>query len=723
MKQRSSGLALLLTLLLTPLMIQAGARPAFPGEARSQQPESVEAGPTIVTAQKTPQDIRDIPDSITLLGGTLIQDARIESMEEVSAHVPGLDFHNFGSRRHSLTFMRGIKSIHTGEPATGFYVDGVNYAKSYMFDFPLFDVERIEILKGPQGTLYGRNSMGGVINVHTRQPDNETRSELGMTAGDDHLGEIKGSLRTPIVDDTLFLGLAGLVREKDGYMENDTPAPGEEGRHTEGGAGRVKLRYLPSDTLDITLGLDGQSHDEGAFPFRRTSRNAFTQKGIFPADAPYHYSHDFEGTAESEFWGASLNLKWALPFGDLAAVTGHRDYRTDEFLDSDFSPLDMTRMNYIQDETAFSQEIRLSSPDSGSPLKWLAGLYYFKNDSENESTTFYRSAMAGNPNNPFGAGTGNRKVTSSGMTEGGAVFGQGTWSFMKRFDLTLGLRYAYEEAEMDRFRTDTPDSGGPAGSLAYPSASNDFDALVPKVSLAWHVTRDHMVYATFSGGHRSGGFNKIASADRSAYDEETSLLWEVGAKLNLLNNKMCLSLAGFYMDLEDEQISMFDTTLNTPYIVNAGESHRLGVEAEIRYTPLPGLDLNAGFTVMEAEYDEYADAALGTDYAGNQVFSVPEYTVNMGVQYRRPLWRQWDFLGRVDFSGYGKRYFDDANTVEEKPYGLINAKAGIEGEHLDIYLWSDNLLDRHYVLFENTAKGFAEDGEPMTVGLTISYRF
>ena len=359
-------------------MVVTANQLAFAKETSADRKISVQVDSIVVTAQKRTQNVQDITDSITVLSDTIIEDAQINDMENLSAHVPGLEFHNFGSRRHSLTFIRGIKSIHTGEPATGYYVDGVNYSKSYMFDFPLFDVERIEVLKGPQGTLYGRNTMGGVINVHTRKPDNETQSELGVTVGSDDMAELKGFLRAPILENRLFLGLSGLVKKCDGYMENDTDANGDEGRHTEGGAGRLKLRFLPSDILDILLSLDGQTYDEGVFPFRRTSGNAFVKKGICPADNIYHYSHDFEGNAETDFWGISLNMDYALSLGTLTSITGYRDYTVDEFIDSDFSPLDMTRMNYIQDEKSFSQEFRLASSESEALFTWLVGLSFLK---------------------------------------------------------------------------------------------------------------------------------------------------------------------------------------------------------------------------------------------------------------------------------------------------------------------------------------------------------
>ncbi|WP_020589573.1 TonB-dependent receptor [Desulfobacter curvatus] len=719
-----SLLVLALVFSLCPVALAGGS------SGETQNPEGIadSADPEktldtiVVTAQKRSESVKNVPASITVLDAAIIEDASVDGMEGISDLTPGLEFYNAGSRRHAISFMRGIKSIHGGEPAIGYYVDGVSYSKSYMFDFPLFDVEQIEVLKGPQGCLYGRNAMAGVINVRTSEPGNEVRSKIEASYGSEDLMEFKGTLQAPVVQDRFFVGIAALARQQDGYMENDVETSGDEGRHTDGGGGRLKLRFLPSDMLDMNLVLDGQTWDEGVFPLRRTERNAFVQKGVFKSDPAGHYSHDFEGTSDTDVWGASLNVNYTLPIGILTSITGYRDYQVDELLDADFSSLDMTRMNYIQEDKGLTQELRLASDPSGSRFNWLGGLYFYDNDSVNHTTTYYRPAMAGNPGNPFGTNTGSSLNVSDGTSRGAAVFGQGTVKMLNKLDLTLGLRYEYEDADMHWTKEDTPD-GGSTTTTVYPDASDDFDALIPKASLAWHFTDSHMVYATFSGGHRSGGFNKLAPAGGTAYDDETSWLYEIGGRLEFLNGRLALDLSGFYMDLEDEQIALFDTDLNTSYISNAGESHRLGLEAEARLTPVTGLDLSAGLTVLEAEYDQYADPVLGTDYAGNQVFNVPEVSGNIGVQYRHMLTGNWSFFGRLDIVGYGKRYLDDANTVKENPYALVHAKVGLETEKMDIYLWGRNLLDREYIVFENTAKGIAEDGEPLTAGVTVSYRF
>ncbi|PIE68747.1 MAG: TonB-dependent receptor [Deltaproteobacteria bacterium] len=692
------------------------AEPSLTSEADTAHLEEI-----IVTAEKRAQNVQDIPASMTTLNADLIEDARIEDMDGIASCTPGLDFSNAGSRRHSITFMRGIKNIHNAEPAMGYYVDGVSYSKSYMFDFPLLDIERIEILKGPQGTLYGRNSMAGVINIVTPEPDNTARGKASVDIGTDNLLQIRGNVLAPLVHDKVFLSISGSAKKQDGYMENTVQTAGEEGRHTEGGAGRIKLKFSPSDKLNITLAIDGQSWDEGAFPLRRTARNPFVVKGTFQADETYHYSHDVEGSAETGFWGSSLHMAYRLPFAELTSITGYRDYQTDESLDADFTLLDMLRMDYMQKDTNLTQEFRLASSESEADLQWLAGVYFFHNKAENHSTTHYRSVMTGNPRNPFGANTGSRLDISDGTNKGAAVFGQATCSFANKFDLTLGIRYEYEDAEMKWSQRDLV-SNGSTNALAYPSGANDCSSLLPKASISWHLAENQMVYATFAGGHRSGGFNKLSPDYDTSYDEEMSWLYEIGSKLAFLEQKLIVNMAAFYMDITDEQITQFDPNINAPYTVNAGESHRMGLEAEIRFTPMAGLDLNAGFTFLEAAYDKYSDPAKGTDYSGNQVFNVPACSGNIGIQYRRSLYEKWNFLGRIDIAGLGKRYLDDANRVDQDAYALVNTKIGIEGEHLDIYLWANNLFDHHYVTFENTWKGLTEDGSPMTAGISLGYR-
>ena len=687
-------------------------------QARSETSYQTES--VIVTAQKREEDVQDVPDSITVLGEIDISDAGITDMATLSTQVPNFEFYSFGSRWHCQTYIRGIKTLNNTEPSTGLYVDGVNYSKSYLFDFPLFDVERIEVLRGPQGTLYGRNTMAGVINIHTRTPDNDIRAQISGTYASYDERRMQGHVQTPILKDKLFLGLSGLISSSDGYMGNDIDGVGEDGRHQDGQAGRIKLRYLPAPAWDITLGLDVQHHDDGAFPFRRTRRNSFVKAGILDADNPYHYSHDFDGTSENDFWGTTLNTSVDTKIGKATSITGYRDFNNEDFIDSDFSPLDATRMKYVMEERTFSQELRIASPDDKTGAQWLAGIYYFHINSDKERANYYQSAMAASPSNPFAPGTGARMTRSKGTNFGEAIFGQITWPVFNTLDVTTGLRYEVEDAQMDATVFHTPD-GGATTAAQQPYQESRFTALLPKLSVGWHFMDDKMLYTTVSRAHRSGGFND-PNVGAAPYDEEYSWVYEAGIKSEFFQNRLTVNLCGFYTDIEDEQITRFDE-YNQSYLENAGESHRLGMEFEAGWFISKDLELFASFTWIEAEYDKYTDPVTGEDFEGNTTFGVPDYTYTLGFQYRRPMWGEWNGFCRAELTGTGHRYFDDANTVKDPGYELVNLKLGLEGTHWDGYVWANNLFDRHYCIFENVDRGITEDGEPLTIGITLSYRF
>jgi iron complex outermembrane receptor protein len=693
--------------------------PAAAGEIGEYQLETM-----TVTAEKREDDVQKVPGAISVLSDVQIEDGGIVATEDLSRQVPNLQFNSVGSRRHGLMYMRGIKSIPKGEPATGLYIDGVGYAKSFMFDYPLFDVERIEVLRGPQGTLYGRNTMGGVINVHTKQPGNETSAHATATYGSYNLQEVKGSWRFPLIEDRVFVGISGVALRRDGFTDNDTEAHGRDGCHREGEAGRMHLRFLPSKAWDVTVSLDGQHHDDGAYPYRRTARNALVRQGILAKDRAFHYSHDYEGSQQNDYWGASLKAVHILPAATVTSITAYRDYDSDEKIDSDFSPYDMKRTFLLEKEETVTQEFRIASPEQARTLKWIGGIYGFHIDAQERQTNVFRAAMAGSPANPFGTGTGARTIDTGNENNGYALFGQVSRTFFGDLELTFGLRYEYEKAETKSATYDTPDGGATVAVGTSRACSNDFTALLPKFAATWHWSRDHMTYVSVARAHRSGGFNDSAApAGDYAYDEEHSWHYEAGVKSTWLDNRLVMNVAVFYIDLEDEQVALFNAATNKPYLKNAGESHRLGVETEVRFRPLAGLDLIAGCGWIEAQYDKYRDTAAGVDYKGNHVVGVPEYTYHVGLQYRHALTGPWSLFGRMDLEGVGARYWDDGNSVRHAPYELVHLRLGIEGEHADLHFWVKNLFDKEYQAFENTAAGLTQDGPPLTLGLSLTARY
>ncbi|MCJ2163531.1 MULTISPECIES: TonB-dependent receptor [unclassified Pseudodesulfovibrio] len=669
----------------------------------------------VVKAEKRSAEAQKVPASMTVLEQSDIQDMGIDGMSDLAEHVPNLEFHDFGSRKHGLLFLRGIKSLPAGQSGTGFNVDGVSYIQSYMFGFPLFDVDRIEVLRGAQGTLYGRNTTGGVINIYTARPGNEFASTAGTTFGNYGTRELRANCSGPLIEDKLFLGIYGLASSENGFMENDIETGGDDGRNKEGKAGRVKLRYKASDDWEMTLSLDGQHHDDGAYSSRRTERNGYVQSGTFSADDRYHYSHDFEGSQDVDFWGAGLDSEWKTTMGTVQSITGYRGYDSIEWIDADFSPLDYMRKRFLQKDKNFSQEFRMTSPEDGGPLKWITGLYLYHFDSETIVGNHFGSASP-NPGMEVRFDTVRRNT-------GSAVFGEATYAVLPRFDLTLGLRGEYEHAKGASTRTNILANGMSSVTSAFDRQEN-YTALLPKLSLAWHFTDEVMTYAAVAKAHKNGGFNDASAPHGDeGYGEEESWLYEVGVKSFAFDKRLMVNVAAFYTTIDNEQLSLYQASVKQGYLANAGKSHRTGIELESRFKLASAWTLSGNASWIDARFDEYEDPVLGVDYAGERVFCVPEYSYELALDYRDRIAADCDLFGRVGLSGVGPQYFDNANTVRQAAYELVNMRLGFQWKQLECSLWAKNLFDRYYVAFENTTAGIAEDGKLRTFGVSVDYTF
>lgn len=318
----------------------------------------------VVTAEKREQNIQDIPVSIAAFSDMDIQDAGITDIQSLSRMVPNLYIANWGIRGTSYAFIRGIGSVNN-EPALGFYVDDVGYMDARSFDIDLFDIERIEVLRGPQGTLYGRNSLAGVVNIITKQPDNDTRAGGEVTAGNYNLYQGSAFLRTPLAEDRLFLGLSAGGLARDGYATNDYLGRDVDSRRSVNG--RATLRWTPGTNLDIALNLNAEQLRDGAFPIAGLSDLAAS---------PGHVAYDREGGYERDAAGTSLKVAWESPGFDLTSVSVFRHFTDSASNDQDFTPYPMITARETIDDNQFTQEIRLASPKGKDGIKWLAGFVW-----------------------------------------------------------------------------------------------------------------------------------------------------------------------------------------------------------------------------------------------------------------------------------------------------------------------------------------------------------
>lgn len=658
----------------------------------------------VVTAEKREENIQDVPASIAAFSDIDIQDAGITDIQSLSRMVPNLYIANWGIRGTSYAFIRGIGSVNN-EPTLGFYVDDVGYMDARSFDIDLFDIERIEVMRGPQGTLYGRNSLAGVVNIITKKSDNETSVGGEATMGNHDLYQGSAYVRTPLAQDRLFLGLSAGGLARDGYSINDFLDRDVDSRRSVNG--RANLRWIPGSNLEIALNLNAEQLRDGAFPIA----------GLPSLNVnPGHVAYDQEGSYNRDAAGSSLKVAWQGSRFNLTSVSAFRNFNDSALNDQDFTfyPL-MTAHETIEDDQ-FTQEIRLSSPEGKNGIKWLAGIYGFTKDKDHFLAMDFAPGMFPVP------GAVSRRTDSDLSAKGGSLFGQATFPLTQGFSLTAGLRLDHEKTGLTHLLDMS--SSGSSFSASRIDASDTSGAVLPKLQVDYRWTDTMMTYAGITRGYRSGGFNTayMDIADL-AFDSEFSWNYEIGLKSAWFDDRLSFNASVFYITLQDQQVIQLLPSADT-IIRNAGKSRSMGMEVESTAVLAPGLTLDAGFGYTNAEFTEYLDG--GTDYSGKTPLLSPEFSYHLALNYRRPLSRGWGLFLRPEINGTGDFFWDNANTLAEPGYCLVNLSLGLESERYDIVLWARNLFDTDYrvVAFEFPGSDpVGQPGDPCTVGVTLRFRF
>ena len=651
-----------------------------------------------VTAQKQEENIQEVPVSITVFNELDIEDRKIDSVFEMADFVPNFMILHLGGSGLNAPTMRGITArIESGRVSTGLFVDGVPIINSGGFEAEMLDIERIEVLRGPQGTLYGKGTQVGAVNIYTRQPDNDLRGKvsaeggklLSAEAGDKLTGAASFSLSGPIMKDRLFFAVAGKYAEKDGFIKNTMTGDTIDDR--EYWFGRAHLRWVPMEKLDISLIASRVDHAD------RGDQLTLSETGA----AMYGMPTPQERTVSSNLKGGyhdSINdqqsLKIAYNISEsltLTSITANWHHQREDLFDYDFGPLTIMHPDSSFDTTTVSQELRLGY--SKERLKWLAGLYY---DTYEKDVDYNIASMI-----PIMM-DGNNSQTSTGNTY--AVFANLTYPLTGKLSLTTGLRYENEEQDLE-------------DNISHLKTDDSWDGLTPKIALEYSFTPDIMTYISVSKGYRPGGLNLVsANSQYVSYDSENLWSYEIGAKSRFLDNKLIVNGSVYYMDISEMQVSQTFSPVEV-YITNAAKATSMGFELETIARLSDGLSLNASFGYTNTEFGSFQDIA--GDYEGNKNPWAPKYTFNIGGQYRHGS----GFYARADLIGYGKMYLDKANEYSRDAYEIVNVKIGYEADSFDLYLYAKNLFDKKYDIEGYYSGMYTVPSEPGEVGLQLVYRF
>lgn len=658
---------------------------ATPGSAEDIREQNM--GTITVTAQKQEEDIQDVPMSISVLNEQNIEDRMIDSVVEIADFVPNLTIFENGASGMNSPSTRGIHAfVESMIVSTGLFVDGLPLLSAAGFEDTLIDIERVEVLRGPQGTLYGKNTEAGAINIITRQPDNDFRGRISSQLGEDDKRQFTLNLSGPVMQDRLFVGLAGKYFEKDGYIENTLT--GEEVDDRRHWYGRGQLRWTPTENLDISLILSRLEYDDGVNNMNMTE--AYAAMFGLPAPEDRKIATNF---GENKTVDTSQVLKLIYHFSDslkLTSITSNKKYDDNRESDWDFNPIELIHTKVDSEYNKVSQELRLDS--SAGKLNWLVGIYYDRDD--NDVVTEQMSVY------PTMRSTSDRDFEGDGY----AFFGQANYLFWGKFRLTAGLRFERQEVEFTDHVRDYKEK-------------KTWDEISPKIALDYKITPQIMAYASVSKGYRSGGFNTYATNPLyTTYDEEKLWSYEVGLKTMFMDQRLILNGTLFYMDIKDMQVNEAISPTEA-YLTNAAEATSMGAEIDITARLTKELSLMGSFGYTNIEFDDFKDTS--GDYEGNKNPYAPEYTYNVAVQYRSSM----GLYIRGDLIGCGKVYLDKANEYSRDPYEIVNAKIGYETEHFDLYLYGKNIFDREYDSVGMFNGLYTLYSEPREIGIQLTYRY
>lgn len=698
--------------------------------ALAQETSGVEE--VIVTAQKRAESLQDVPISITAVNAESLQRSGVATLDDVQRLAPGLSMSAIGSGWVSYTYVRGAGTnvLDSGaDPSVAFFIDEVYLAGTAGLQFDLLDVERVEVLKGPQGTLFGRNAAAGAINIITRRPGEEFDAYASLDAGDYGLIYARGGITGPLTSDASWrYRLSGGHRERDAFTDNPAGRdPGDIDNYTA----RGQIEYV-SPTFTALLSGDYFKSDNGMTNhFLSTASTAGVLSPAAAAALPtdqsfYRHYYDLDGFERQETSTLTARLEWQLPFATLTSISGYRDNQFERLQDQDGSLAFGYNLGSDEQDRTFSQELRLSH--QGDAWEWIAGLYFYRAETERVDTLAVGPDFAVAPYRNT-TGVYNQDLTVQSY----AAFGQFTYNLTDALSATIGARYTVDEKESNQ----SVDPIGPAG-LFNVSLNPDWSSLDPAFTLTYHANDDVMLYASARQGFKSGGFQTLPGSSTLAstvYNPERVRSYELGLRSRWLDDRLQINASLFHTDIEDQQILRVPSA-GVSIIDNAGRTETDGIDLSVSAFLTPNFRVDWNSTLQGARFTEYLTNCSGappvctTDLSGNAQLRSPDFQSSLIGEYTIPLGGAGDLRLRGEYAYQSDQFFDAANTraagAYQPAYDLFNARvtyAPSQG-NWDVSVFGKNLSDEEY--YRNVAiagpTGVGTPGDPMTVGVSINWR-
>ncbi|MSU58366.1 MAG: TonB-dependent receptor [Pedosphaera sp.] len=664
--------------------------------------------PVYVTAQKGTTDAQNTPVSVTAVTAKTIADAGVTSVRDAAGFAPNVVLTEFSARKLSNPRFRGIGASPNNPGATTYY-DGVPQFNGNSSSIELVDIEQIEFVRGPQGALWGRNNVGGLINITSTKPSvRDFAASASGTFGNFNLWDVRGSVSGPVAKDKLGFGVGVGWSSRDGYTKNDLTGHDLDSR--EAFFGKGQFLWQPAERWEVRLLLTGERARDGDY--------ALGDLAAIRAN-PHHVSRDFEGFTRRDLVAPTLIVNHSGERVDVSLISGGVWWQTVDETDLDYSPLPLATRHNAEEDVQFTQEIRLASSQDAplklcdrTELKWQAGAFFFNQNYKQD---------AFNDLNPPLTFVSLRSQSQAQLDDTGiGIYGQGTLTLAEKLDLTAGVRWDYEDKKATLNSFTIPAFGPPSVQ----NLSDNFSVVTPQFAAMYHLTPDCGAYATVSRGFKAGGFNATSPAGTEKYTQENTWNYEAGFKSDWCNHRLTANLAAFYTDWDKLQLNVPNPFVPGQfYIANAGRAASKGVEFELNVRPIEGWDVFGSFGWNEAKF------LSGSPTAGKRIPFTPDYTANAGMQYAFAPCKETTIYVRGEVFVSGRFHYDDQNTASQGAYAVANFRAGVRGKNWFVEGWVKNAFDQNYVPIALAYPGLApsgyigENGAPVTYGVTVGVKF
>ena len=694
-----------------------------PSLAAAQSPAPaphVALPPVTVTAQKEPADPQQLPVSVTIVPLDALWNGGMTTIGEASIYSPNTFFSDFTARKLSNPRFRGIGSS-PANPAITTYIDGVPQLNANSSSIEFLDVSQVEFVRGPESALFGRNTLGGLVNVASTRPSfTRWTGSAVVPFGNYSAYDVRANASGPL-GKKAAVGLAIGHAQRDGFTKNDITGHDIDFRNAT--FGKAQLMLTPAASWEARLIYTGERARDGDY--------ALNDLASLRA-RPLHAARDFEGHTDRDVHATTFLTRHAGSKVTFATTTGFVRWKTTDETDLDYTPLPLITRSNAEKDFQFTQEVRFASAPAAPvkmmhgrmSLRWQAGVFLFTQNYDQSAVNNFAPFVL----SPFIPIPVTQHSPDAALDDTGVgVYGNGTLALTDKADLTIGARVDREnrKADLSTFFAGTTILGVPVNVNTEKSFSN----VSPQVAFSYRVQPDAMAYFSVTGGYKAGGFNPASPAGQEAYNEEHTWNYEGGLKSAWAGRRVIANVAAFSIDWKDLQLNLPNAAVPGQFFIsNIGSARSSGVELEINGRANDGCLVFGAFGVTRARFGA-GTTSNGVDVSDKKIPNTPGYTATIGTELSHAMTSAVRLYGRAEAVFYGAFEYDDANTAGQEAYSLTNVRFGARGRRVFVEGWIRNAFDTKYIPValaygQLAPSGFVgESGRPRTFGITAGVTF